>query len=141
MKYLYFILFNTILLMHPVAYAEEIKVEYKSYGTLMSTNTQTGEVIIADKDNGKKLYQNSCRYCHKTDGKKSLVGALNLQGISTRRSDVWLSDWLKSPVAFAKVNAEAKKLLDENPILIMPSLPEMQETQKRLDIMEYMKTL
>lgn len=122
-------------------YAEDVITTFKGAGILISTNSQTGFITVADQEKGQEIYQNTCIYCHKLDGKKSLVGAVNLKKISTRRSNQWLNQWLKSPVSFAKKDKEAQKLIDANPMLAMPTLPEMQNIQQRLDVIAYIETL
>lgn len=105
-------------------------------------STTTTPSLVGDKKNGKTIYDQSCAYCHKLNGNESLVGAFNLQDISSRRTDDWLNAWLKNPGGFAKVDADAKALIDdEKAILVMPTLPNMQDEQQRLDVIEYLKTL
>jgi len=106
------------------------------------STSHADEASIGDKKRGKVIYDNLCAYCHKLNGAKSLVGAFGLQDIGSRRSDAWLNSWLKAPGEFAKKNVDAKELIDdENAILVMPTLPDMQDEQKRLDVIEYIKTL
>lgn len=99
-------------------------------------------VAIGDKVAGQKTYESSCKYCHKLTDKESMVGAPGFKDVTKRRSIEWLNSWLKSPEAFAKTDVEAKKLIESNTTgLIMPTLPEMQDDQHRLNIIEFLKTL
>lgn len=107
------------------------------------TNLHADEAaFVGDALRGKTIFDHTCAYCHKLGGEKSTVGATNLNGVHQRRTDTWLDNWIKSPSEFAKVNEEAKKMtIGDDVILIMPTLPEMQDDHKRLDVITYIKTL
>jgi len=100
------------------------------------------EVVQADVEHGKKIFESICMHCHRTDYESSVVGAPGLKDVLERHSVEWINTWIRSPEAFSKVNSTAKKLVESNPYgLIMPTIPEMQSEQNRQDIIAYLKTL
>jgi len=98
--------------------------------------------VRGDAKRGADLFHNICAHCHNTNSEMSSVKAPGLAGVTNRHNEAWLTQWIKSPEAFVKVDAAAKKLADANPYkLVMPTLPEMQGEQNRLDVIEFLKTL
>ena len=92
----------------------------------------------ADVEAGKKLYSQICFYCHKnTYDDKFGPG---LAGILDRRDEAWLHEFLKNPSEMARKDEDAKGM-SEGYAVSMPTLPEMQDEQKRADIIAYMATL
>ncbi|MDQ6961438.1 MAG: cytochrome c [Mariprofundaceae bacterium] len=110
---------------------------------LPTTNLHADDgAFVGDAMRGKVIFENTCAYCHKLGEEKSTVGATSLNGVGQRRSDTWLDNWVKSPSDFAKVNVEAKRMtIGDDVIIIMPTLPQMQDDHKRLDVITYIKTL
>lgn len=104
-----------------------------------ATTEETGTDPIAL---GKTLFESLCSSCHTTTHKNSIVGAQGQQGVLERFDEAWLDQWLKSPEAFAKTNVAASNLIKSNRFgLVMPTLPAMQDDQKRAALIEYLKTL
>ncbi|MDQ6991457.1 MAG: cytochrome c [Mariprofundaceae bacterium] len=96
----------------------------------------------ASAERGQKIYASVCIHCHKLTDEVSAVGGSGLQGVMMRYNADWLNTWLASPESFAKVNIIARKVLDANPYgLVMPILPDMTNEHKRLDMIEFLKTL
>jgi cytochrome c2 len=91
---------------------------------------------------GAKIFESICVHCHLRSTEESRVGAPGLLGVLDRRDEKWINQWLKSPEAFAKTNEAAKALIASNKYGVkMPTFPEMQDSQNRADIIEYLKTL
>lgn len=98
---------------------------------------QTGNL-----EHGKQIFTVICSRCHHSDHTTSPVGAPGLQDVLDRHDEAWINEWISGPEAFSKKDPKAKALVDSNPYgLIMPTLPEMQNPQNRLDIIEFLKTL
>ncbi|MDQ6988369.1 MAG: cytochrome c [Mariprofundaceae bacterium] len=126
------LLFTTLICMMPFTVLAEGEIE-----------TETAvEAIIGDAIRGQAIYANTCKHCHTLTYDESAVGAPGLQGVTERYDLAWLDQWIKGPEAFAKVNIAAKDLISSNQSgLIMPTLPAMQDEQKRTDMLEFLKTL
>jgi len=112
-------------------------------GIMMHATTATAEDIPAgDAAHGKAIYESICIHCHKLTAEKSAVGAPGFHEVTSRRTLDWINNWIKGPEAFAKVNADAKTLMEGNTMGIkMPTFPEMQIDQNRYDMIEFLKTL
>ena len=68
---------------------------------------------------GKQAFESKCLACHSIgQGKK--VGP-DLSGVTSRRSDDWLSRWLKSPDKMLQTDADAKAMLKEYNNVPMPN--------------------
>lgn len=91
-------------------------------------------------DIGKSLFLKTCVYCHKTDGKPKF--GPSLVGVTKRRDMQWLHAFLQNPKKMIEQDKHAKALKIRNRYnLVMPSLPDMQNQQKRLDVIAFMDTL
>ena len=102
----------------------------------------SAEELSPDPVRGSKVFNAICVHCHTITYDESRVGAPGLKGVLERHDEKWLQQWVKSPEAFAKVDETAATLLGSNKYgLKMPTLPEMQDDQKRADIIAYLKTL
>jgi len=90
---------------------------------------------------GKKIFNNICVRCHTTE-KEGKLGP-GLQGVSSRYSVEWINSWLKSPEALIQSgDATAIALREENKYgITMPTLPVMQNDDKRNAIIAYLMTL
>ncbi len=100
------------------------------------------EPLTGNAESGKALFDTICAHCHKTNYDESRIGAPGLQGVLERHGEAWLDEWIKSPEAFSKTDETAKALISSNQFgLAMPTLPAMQDDQKRADIIAYLKTL
>ncbi len=105
-------------------------------------NTSAAEDLTGDAARGKALFASICAHCHKTNYDESSIGAPGLGGVLERHEVSWLHHWIKSPETFAKTNEAAKDLISSNKFgLAMPTLPAMQDDQKRTDIIEFLRTL
>ncbi len=95
-----------------------------------------------DAARGAASFGAICAHCHNITHEESRVGAPGLKGVLERHDEKWLNQWIKSPEAFAKKDGAAAALLGSNKYgLKMPTLPEMQDTKRRIDIIAYLKTL
>jgi len=93
-------------------------------------------------EHGMQIFNNVCSHCHHTDHETSSVGAPGLRDVLDRHEVAWINEWISGPEAFSKKDETAKALVNANPYgLIMPTLPDMQDPQNRLDVIEYLKTL
>jgi len=100
----------------------------------------SGNSMAADLAVGKKIFEQSCAYCHKT-GYDEKFGP-GLAGISERRDAEWLDKFLTNPAEMIKTDEYAQTLRESNKYgLTMPALPEMQDANKRRDVIEYLKTI
>jgi len=96
----------------------------------------------ADLEHGKEIFQSICSHCHRIDYEASAVGAPGLRDVMDRHTPEWQNQWLANPAGFAKKDKTAKALIKANPYgLTMPTLPEMQNSQSRKDVIEFLKTL
>jgi len=103
---------------------------------------KTKKEIAANPEHGKAIFKNLCVHCHRTDYEVSAVGAPGLRDVMDRHTPEWQNQWLINPAAFAKKDKTAKALIEANPYgLTMPALPEMQNSQSRKDVIEFLKTL
>src|SRR3954471_5649807 len=78
---------------------------------------------------GKQSFETKCLACHSIGGGRKL--GPDLAGVTRRRTDSWLTRWLKSPETMLAADADAKKLLKEYNNLPMPNqnLPEAEIRQ------------
>ena len=110
--------------------------------SLLSQHAFCAETIQGDAARGSATFKTICAHCHTTTYDDSRIGAPGLQGVLERHNEAWLHHWIKSPEAFAKVDETAKDLISSNKFgLAMPTLPAMQDDQKRADIIAFLKTL
>jgi nitrite reductase (NO-forming) len=72
-----------------------------------ATSAPTDPVAVK----GKLAFESKCLACHSIAGGDKL--GPDIYGVSKRRSDAWLTRWLKSPDAMLKTDADAKALLDK----------------------------
>lgn len=95
-----------------------------------------------DAARGAQTFEAICAHCHLLTYEESRIGAPGLKGVLERHDAEWLDQWLHGPEAFAKVDETAKALIESNKYGVkMPTFPEMQDSQKRADVIEYLKTL
>jgi nitrite reductase (NO-forming) len=105
--------------------AEEQELEHHN---LPASATPTDPEAVR----GKLAFESKCLACHSLGQGKKL--GPDLAGVTRRRTDSWLSRWLKSPEQMLVGDADAKALLKEYNNLPMPNqnLPEA-------EIREYLK--
>jgi len=95
------------------------------------------EALAADVAEGKLIFDKVCAYCHAVDG-KGAIGP-SLVGIGERRDTAWLHLWLKNPREMIRTNAHAKVVRGKSKYnMTMPALPDMQNDQKRADVIAYL---
>jgi len=115
-------------------------MRYKMMLGLMMTLLFSGNVIAGDLAAGKKIFDQSCHYCHKSNYDEKF--GPGLAGIIERRDAAWLDKFLKNPAEMIKTDEYAQTLHENNKYgLTMPAMPEMQDAKKRQDVIEYMKTI
>jgi nitrite reductase (NO-forming) len=68
---------------------------------------------------GKEAFESKCLACHSIGGGKKL--GPDLAGVTKRRTESWLTRWLKSPETMLASDPDAKKLLQEHNNLPMPN--------------------
>jgi nitrite reductase (NO-forming) len=68
---------------------------------------------------GKLNFESKCLACHSVgEGKK--LGP-DVAGVTRRRTDAWLTRWLKEPEKMLETDADAKALLREHNNIPMPN--------------------
>ena len=72
-----------------------------------ATSAPTDPVAVK----GKLAFESKCLACHSIAGGDKL--GPDVYGVSKRRSDAWLTRWLKSPEEMLKTDADAKAMLDK----------------------------
>lgn len=106
----------------------------------ISSFTGMQSAVAADVENGKKIYDQMCLYCHQLDYDEKF--GPGLAGITERRDDEWLHKFLEYPGEMIKSDEYAQTLKEGNSYdLTMPALPEMKNRAAREDVIEYMRTL
>ena len=68
---------------------------------------------------GKQAFESKCLACHSVGQGKKL--GPDLAGVTKRRTEAWLTKWLKSPESMLQTDADAKALLKEYNNLPMPN--------------------
>lgn len=102
--------------------------------------TASSSAVAANAEAGKKIFNQSCTYCHKADYDDKF--GPGLAGVTERRDAVWLDKFLANPAEMIKTDEYAQTLHENNKYgLTMPALPEMQDVKKRQDVIEYLKTV
>ncbi len=115
-------------------------MRYKLMLGLTAALLFSGSGVAADLAAGKQIFEQSCRYCHKSDYDEKF--GPGLAGIMERRDAVWLDRFIKNPAEMIKTDEYAQTLHEGNAYgLTMPALPEMQDAKKRQDVIEYLKTM
>jgi len=93
--------------------------------------------VTGDASAGKVIFEHSCLYCH-TSNEDSKFGP-SLKHVGERRSEAWLHAWLKNPAEMIKNDVDAKVVRGNNQYnMTMPALPDMQDEQKRADMIAYL---
>jgi len=106
---------------------------------LTSTFGFTSTASAGDAQAGKNIFNHVCAYCHNAD-ESDKVGP-GLQGINQRVTAEWLDQWLKNPKEMAKKDDYAKNIVEDNRYkLQMPTLPSMQNDEKRADVIAYLRS-
>ncbi|HZZ93741.1 MAG TPA: multicopper oxidase domain-containing protein [Usitatibacter sp.] len=102
--------------------AEEGELEHHN---MEATPTPTDPEAIQ----GKQGFETKCLACHSIGGGRKL--GPDLAGVTRRRTESWLTRWLKSPETMLATDADAKALLKEYNNLPMPNqnLPEAEIRQ------------
>ncbi|OIO74339.1 MAG: hypothetical protein COS35_04790 [Zetaproteobacteria bacterium CG02_land_8_20_14_3_00_50_9] len=97
--------------------------------------------LAADAAEGEKIYKAVCIHCHMSDGYEEKFGP-GLKDIMQRVDVAWVDQWLKNPAEMLKTDEYAKSLRETNAFdFSMPTLPDMQDDEKRANVIEYLKTL
>ena len=81
---------------------------------------------------GKLAFESNCLACHSV-GQGRKLGP-DLAGVSKRRTDQWLTRWLKAPEEMLKTDADAKAMLKEANNVPMPN-----QNLSESEIKEYIK--
>lgn len=115
-------------------------MNYKILLTLPLSLLVAGNAIAADVEAGKKIFDQSCTYCHKSDYDDKF--GPGLAGVTERRDAAWIDKFLQNPAEMIKSDEYAQSLKEGNEYnLTMPALPEMKDPAKREDVIEYLKTI
>ncbi|MDQ6959211.1 MAG: cytochrome c [Mariprofundaceae bacterium] len=132
-----------LLILMEVGLSGDAVAADKLVTTAKSGQATAGKTKAAvNPEYGKEIFKNICIHCHRTDYDVSAVGAPGLRDVMDRHTPEWLNQWLTNPAIFAKKDKTARALIEANPYgLTMPTLPEMQSSQSRKDVIEFLKTL
>ena len=103
---------GAIGLISTVAKAEQKDLEHHN---MEASATPTDPDAIA----GKQAFESKCLACHSIGQGKKL--GPDLAGVSKRRSEEWLSNWLKSPEKMLETDGDAKAMLKEHSNIPMPN--------------------
>lgn len=88
---------------------------------------------------GEELFKRKCKACHRiTEGMK--VGP-SLKGVTERRSDEWLDQWIKDPEAMIENGDPVALELLEKYKKKMPRLKSMQDEKNRKDVIAFLKSV
>ncbi len=94
----------------------------------------------ADAARGKKIFDEVCAHCHRTDDQDKI--GPGLAGVVERVPPEKLDAWLKDPTRMVKEDEYFRELRNANRYgIVMPPIPAMQDPEKRADVIEYLKTL
>ena len=94
-------------------------------------------VYAGNPENGKKLFMKKCKSCHRlTEGTK--VGP-SLLGVTQRRSDEWLDEWLKDPKGMIEAGDPIAVELLKKYKKRMPKLKIMRDKKNRDDVISFLK--
>jgi nitrite reductase (NO-forming) len=92
---------------------EEKDLEHHNMPATTATPTEPDAVA------GKLAFESKCLACHSVGQGKKL--GPDLAGVTKRRSDAWLTKWLKSPETMLQTDADAKAMLKEFNNISMPN--------------------
>ncbi len=93
--------------------SEEKDLEHHNMPATAATPTEPDAVA------GKLAFESKCLACHSVGQGKKL--GPDLAGVTKRRSDAWLTKWLKSPETMLQTDADAKAMLKEFNNIPMPN--------------------
>lgn len=94
----------------------------------------------ADVEKGKAFFKIKCVRCHKTTDQNGT--GPGLKGISQRREEKWLAQWLDSPRKMIKSGDPIALELLEKYKTKMPTVFEFRKQEGLLeDVLDYLKTL
>jgi len=131
MRMLNMIVLTLSLFFSQAVFAEEAQVAEAQTDTIESSVSR-----------GQMIFDAVCIHCHHKTTEIGPTGCPGLKNVLTRHGEEWLNKWILAPEEFSKVDIKAKDVVDANPYqLVMPALPEMQDEQKRKDMIEFLKTL
>ena len=94
-------------------------------------------VVAQDVDSAKAIFKKRCKSCHRlTAGKK--MGP-SLLGVTNRRTDEWLDEFLAYPKKMIKKGDPTAVALKKKYKRLMPKVKEMQDPQNRKDMIGFLK--
>ena len=79
----------------------------------------TATPTSADAAAGKLAFESKCSACHSVGQGKKL--GPDIAGVTQRRTDAWLTQWLKAPEKMLQTDADAKAMLKEYNNIAMPN--------------------
>lgn len=96
-----------------------------------------GGAMAQDLEAGEKLFMRKCYMCHRlSDGTKVGPGLL---GVTQRRSEKWLHEWLENPKEMlAKGDPVAVELVAKYK-KVMSKISAMKKEQNRIDVIAFLK--
>jgi nitrite reductase (NO-forming) len=83
----------------------------------MASANPTDAMAVA----GKTDFESKCLACHAMAGGKGTKIGPDMLGVTKRRSDDWLTKWLKSPEQMVKTDPIAQQMLKEHNNIPMPN--------------------
>ena len=89
-------------------------------GTFLSWSSFAGDVLSPAEQKGGQIFTQNCSACHRVEG-RDLVGP-SLKGVSQRRSQDWILEFVKNPAAMIKNGDKtATELLKKYNNILMPA--------------------
>jgi nitrite reductase (NO-forming) len=111
-----------------VSTASKPPAQELEHHNMAATATPTDPEAVA----GKQDFESKCLACHSV-GQGRKLGP-DLAGVSKRRSQAWLTRWLKEPEKMLQTDADAKALLKEANNIPMPN-----QNLSEAEIKQYIK--
>lgn len=94
-------------------------------------------VFTGDMAVGENLFKRKCKSCHRlSDGVKVGPG---LAGVTRRRTEEWLHEWLKNPKAMINKGDPIAVKLKKKFKKTMRKMKPMQDEKNRQDIISFLK--
>ncbi|MDH5638797.1 MAG: cytochrome c [Nitrospinota bacterium] len=109
----------------------------KAVLVMIAVGLLAGPSLALGSEKAEKLFKRKCYMCHRLSADPK-VGP-GLAGVTLRRSDEWLHEWLKSPKAMWKKGDPIALELVKKYKKIMKNVGAMKDEKNRRLIIDYLK--